>query len=60
MPNLTNQASVVILASGKSFTIPENEFDKILSMAISALGRLDDASPMEKRALSAALKMESR
>lgn len=40
--------------------INEDEFDKILSMAISALGRLEDRSPMEERALSVALRLEAR
>lgn len=64
--NLINQPFVIIvtpakgLVEGKTFTMVEDEFDKILSMAISALSRLDDASPMETRALTTALKMESR
>jgi hypothetical protein len=44
---------------GKSMQVVDEEFYKILSMAITALGRLDDASPMEKRALTAALKLEN-
>jgi hypothetical protein len=51
---------VKIQTEEKTFELKDDEFDKILSMAISMLGRLDDASPMEKRALTMALKMESR
>lgn len=51
---------VKVVTETKTFEVQEDEFDKILSMVISALNRLDDASPMEKRALSAALRMEMR
>lgn len=44
----------------KEMVINDDEFDKILSMAISALNRLDDRSPMENRALSVALRLEMR
>ena len=49
-----------ISSVAKSMVIPDAEFDKILTMAISALNRLDDRSPMENRALSFALRLESR
>ena len=51
---------VSVQSGVKRWDIPADEFDKILSMAISALARCDDRSPMENRALSMALKLEAR
>ena len=57
-----NTVTIKYYAMGteRSREVPEDEFDKILSLAISALGRMDDRSPMEERAFSTALRLESR